>query len=94
MRNSSYTDKDGFNDMETTIHSDSINNNNDTDDIASNNTNKKKEKEKKLKSEEGPEATNINDFFQQQSIGWTEGNSNTDGLFCWFNNVRNVEREF
>lgn len=54
----------------------------------------KRRKRKKLKSEEGPKATNINDFFQQQSIGWTEGNSNTDGLFCWFNNVRNVEREF
>lgn len=35
----------------------------------------------------------LTDFFQQQSIGWTEGNINTDDLFGWFDNV-NSETNF
>lgn len=58
-----------------------------------NDTNKRRRKEKKLNSEEALEATYLNDFFQQQSVGWTEGNLNTDDLFGWFDNV-NMEPEF
>lgn len=54
---------------------------------------KRKKKNKRLNPEEALEASYLNDFFQQQSLGWTEGNLNTDDLFGWFDNV-NMQPEF
>lgn len=61
--------------------------------IPANANDKKRKKGKKLNSDEALEASYLNDFFQQQSLGWTEGNLNTDDLFGWFDNV-NMEPEF
>lgn len=58
-----------------------------------NDNNKRRKKDKNLNTEEALEASYLYDFFQQQSLGWTEGNLNTDDLFGWFDNV-NMEPEF
>lgn len=91
VEQSANTIKDNFNKIGGTIESgsNSIKNINNV-----NNTNKRKRKEKKLNSDEAMEATYLNDFFQQQSLGWTEGNLNTDDLFGWYDNVSNMEPEF
>lgn len=57
------------------------------------NNDKRRKKDKNLNTEEALEASYLYDFFQQQSLGWTEGNLNTDDLFGWFDNV-NMEPEF
>ncbi|CCK68680.1 Sef1p KNAG_0B02380 [Huiozyma naganishii CBS 8797] len=45
------------------------------------------------KSKMDDDANHLNTFFQQQGLGWTEGNLNTDDLFGWFDNV-NTQPEF
>lgn len=93
---SNNTNKDDHNTKESNVKDNSNSNINYINKIndSNNNNNKRKRKEKQLNSDEALEATYLNDFFQQQSLGWTEGDLNTDDLFGWYDNVNNVEPEF